>query len=110
MTAILDWGIDYLGIIIGAVFIYLQMRAVHTLIGSAFKRHHFWMGVGSFFFSLAFLVDLIAVTDGNNVPLNITYHVLLIISAIIFIVTNFRLPHEASRYMDIESRKKHKAN
>lgn len=108
MIGILDWSVDYLGMVIGVVFIFLQIRAVQTLIGSAFKRHHLWMGIGSLFFTLAFLTDLIAVTHGNNIPLDIEHHIVLFISAIIFISTNLSLPQEASQYLDLKSKEKAK--
>ncbi len=101
---ILNWGTDVIGILMGIVFILLQIRAAHTLIGSAFKRYHYWTAIAASFFMLAFVVDLVAIISEDLIPLGIAHHLLLLTSAIIFITTNLSLPTEASQYLNMQSK------
>jgi ABC-type polysaccharide/polyol phosphate export permease len=54
---------------------------------------------------LSFVLDLIAMIYGDFVTYwEIAHHLFMLISAIIFIVANLRLPQEASRYIEINSK------
>ena len=101
-----DQSTDILGLILGLLFIFLNTRAAKTIVGSAFKRYHYWMMIASLVFSLSFLTDLIAMRDVEIAALDVTHHILLLIAAIIFIATNLRLPQEASQYMGLQDKKK----
>jgi hypothetical protein len=103
MTNSINLGIDLTGILMGIIFIWLQLRAVRTLIGSAFKKNYYWVLVGAGFFALSFVADMLSMAYGDQLPWEIVHHLLLLISAVIFIAANLRLPQEASRYMKLKS-------
>ncbi len=102
----IDQGVDILGIVLGIIFLVLYARASQSLVGSFFKRYHYWMMIGAALFALAFLTDFIGVVDGEIMIFDVLHHLILLAAAIIFIVTNLQLPKEAGKYLDTQSKEK----
>jgi Ca2+/Na+ antiporter len=103
MNNTLDAGVDAVGVILGIIFIILYVKAARSLVGSAFKTYHQWMTVGATFFTFSFLADYASLISGGILWVNAIHDILLLSSVIVFIVTNFRLPHEANKYLNMKA-------
>lgn len=104
MTITADVLIDGIGVFVGLLFMYLYARVSHTLVGSAFKRYHEWMTVGTGLFMLAFIVDYANIVSAGIPWLDFIHNVLLVVAVVVFTMTTFSLPREASKYVESETK------
>lgn len=97
-------AVDLLGVVLGIVFVFLSVRASRTLVGSAFRRYHYWMVAGAIVFTSSFIVDLIGTVTSNMDSFDSMHHILMLVAVVIFIITNLSLPREASQYLDLKDK------
>jgi Rad3-related DNA helicase len=98
--------IDIIGVVLGLLFLALSLRASRSLVGSVFKRYHYWMMIGATLVSLSFVANMIGEVLGQEEILETVHHVIMLISIVIFIITDLQLPKEATEYLDIKSEEK----
>jgi Rad3-related DNA helicase len=106
----MDQVIDIVGIVLGLIFLALSLRASRSLVGSAFKRYHYWMMVGATLVSLSFVANMIGEVIGQEETLETVHHIIMLISIVIFIITDLQLPKEAGRYLNLPKNEKEKSD
>lgn len=93
---------EILGALVGIVFVYVNIKAGKSLMGSFFKKYYLWMTVGAVFLFLGFTTDVIGRWIG--VPEDITdavHHIELLVFGVIFIYAARILPKEAAKHIKI---------
>ncbi|MDR3582286.1 MAG: hypothetical protein P4L67_03365 [Candidatus Pacebacteria bacterium] len=106
---LLDQVVDLLGVLLGIVFLAMYEKASRSLVGSFFKWYHRWMMIAAGLFSFAFLVDYFSIVNGSDiVALDVIHNLVLLSSAVIFVIINLQLPQEASKYLDLKNKEEKK--
>jgi hypothetical protein len=83
------------------VFLWLNIRASRSLIGSFFKKYYSWMIIGTVFLFLGFAGDVFgeAVGLSENI-VEFGHHLSLAIFGAMFVYASYILPKEAAERMD----------
>jgi hypothetical protein len=93
------------GILLGIIFVILNIRASQTLTGSFFKKYYRLMTVGAVIFAFGFLSAFTHVFGADENLEMTLLHFSFLAAAAIFILTSIALPKEASKYMNERERK-----
>ena len=97
--------LNAVGILLGVIFVILNIRASRTLTGSFFKKYYRLMTAGAVIFTFGFL-SVFTHIFGANENLEMTLlHFSFLAAAAIFILTSLALPKEAGKYMNECERK-----
>ena len=88
--------INIAGLIAGLVFIFLNLKASRTLLGSFFKNHYRSMMLASILFSLGWVTEFL---PADMINTDILHHILLLTAGILFVISSVYMPKEADKLM-----------
>jgi len=92
--------VTVLGLIAGAIFVCVNVRASKSLVGSFFKKYYRYLTTASIFFVFGWLSEFLEVFGfASAETAEFLHHVSLLIAGIIFVASSYYLPKEASEYM-----------
>ncbi|MCL5017575.1 MAG: hypothetical protein M1155_02880 [Patescibacteria group bacterium] len=92
--------VDILGLIAGLVFIYVNIRASRSMVGSFFKKYYVNLIVASLFFALGWATNFFEVLGISSADTaEFLHHLFLLLSGIVFVAASYYLPKEAAEYM-----------
>lgn len=88
--------INIAGLIAGLIFIFLNLKASRTLLGSFFKNYYRSMITASILFSLGWITEFL--------PINFTsaeswHHIFLLTAGVLFVINSLYMPNEAGKLM-----------
>lgn len=92
------------GAIAGLIFLLLSVKAGRSLTGSFFKRSYNRLAIGAAVFIISFLIEIASFFGLNEDIADIVYHILLLVTGVIFIFVSLAFTKEATRYMNSRER------
>jgi Ca2+/Na+ antiporter len=103
----MDSIITSAGLIAGLVFIFLNIKASGTLIGSFFKNHYRSMMAASILFFLGWLTEFFPKFNLMDSEMAESWHhIFLLIAGLLFVLNSLYMPKEAAKLMTSEEEKK----
>ena len=96
----MELAINIAGLIAGLLFIFLNLTASKTLLGSFFKNHYRSMMTASILFSLGWVTEFLPEFNLTSLEVSeVLHHAFLLIAGILFVISSLYMPKEADKLM-----------
>jgi len=97
--------INIAGLITGLTFIFLNLKASKTLIGSFFKNYYRSMMTASILFSLGWVTEFLPELNLTSLEISeVLHHSFLLVAGILFVISSLYMPKEAAKLMKLEEK------
>lgn len=97
----MNYTLDFLGLLSGLVFVYLNIKAGKSMTGSFFKNSYHAFVVASVFFTLSWASNFLGILSiSSAATAEFLHHAFMFVSGLVFVITSYNLPKDAAKYMD----------